>query len=83
MDTRMINFVIPSKLLEDVDRLAQRESRSRSELLREAARRYISESEQKKRDFARIRRSAKKINISEVEAIRMVDDIRSSLPINQ
>ena len=79
----MINFVIPSQLLKDVDRLAQKESRSRSELLREAARRYIAEKEQKERDFAQIRKSARRAEISEEKAIRMVDEIRKTLPMNQ
>ena len=83
MDTRMINFVIPNKLLKDIDRLAKKESRSRSELLRESVRRYLMEKEQKIRDFNQIRGSAGRIKMTEEEAIKMIDDIRKTLPMNQ
>jgi Arc/MetJ-type ribon-helix-helix transcriptional regulator len=41
-----ISLVIPDELLTKLDRLAKREHRSRSELLREAARRYLSQPEE-------------------------------------
>lgn len=83
MDTRMINFVIPNKLLKDVDRLAEKESRSRSELLREAARRYIQEKEERSYDLAQIRKSAKSVDMNEQEAFYLIEEIRDSLPMNQ
>lgn len=50
----MINFVIPKKLLRQADLLAKRESRSRSEILREAIRRYIQEAKKREEDFSKI-----------------------------
>ena len=46
MGTVTVNISFQDKLLANIDRIAKRESRSRSELLREAARIYI---ERKKR----------------------------------
>ena len=41
MSTITVNISFQDRLLADIDRIAHRESRSRSELLREAARLYI------------------------------------------
>lgn len=46
MSTKTVNISFKDSLLADIDRVAREESRSRSELLREAARMYI---ERKKR----------------------------------
>lgn len=83
MNTQMINFVIPKTLLREVDALAKKESRSRSEVLREAARKFVQEETGREEDFARIRASAKRINMSEEEAIALIDEIRDTLPMNQ
>ena len=48
MSTTTVNIAFQENLLHDIDRVAQSESRSRSELLREAARAYI----QRKRRWA-------------------------------
>ena len=42
MSTTTVNVSFQSGLLTEIDRVAQTESRSRSELLREAARSYIA-----------------------------------------
>lgn len=83
MDTRLINFVIPDKLLRDIDRLAQKESRSRSEMIREAVRRFISEKEQKMADFNQIRKNIGNSGLSGEEAIKMIDEVRKTLPMNR
>lgn len=82
MQTQLINFVIPEKLLNEVDRLAKEDSRSRSELLREAIRLYLKEQTQRKDDFALIKKSAKRISMKEEEAIVSVDKVRRSLSSN-
>ena len=41
MSTRTVNIAFPESLLREIDRVAETESRSRSELMREAARAYI------------------------------------------
>ncbi len=43
MKTSTINLSIPRDLLEKADREAKRESRSRSELMREALRKYLED----------------------------------------
>lgn len=45
MRSRLINFTIPKNLLEEIDKVAERESRSRSELLREAVRTYVGKTQ--------------------------------------
>jgi len=45
MSTVTVNISFQDKLLANIDRIAKRESRSRSELLREAARIYIERKE--------------------------------------
>ncbi|MBI2641425.1 ribbon-helix-helix protein, CopG family, partial [Candidatus Roizmanbacteria bacterium] len=51
---QLINFVIPEKLLNEVDLMAREDSRSRSELIREAVRFYLKEQKQRKDDFGLI-----------------------------
>ena len=42
MTSKMISVSIPEEMLPEVDRVARNEHRSRSELIREALRRYLS-----------------------------------------
>lgn len=79
----MINFSIPTPLLQQMDRAAQEESRNRSEFLREAIRVYLDSEEARRRSFEIMRASAKRVNMSEEEAVRAIDAIRDSLPMNQ
>ncbi len=83
MDTQMINFSIPTKLLRQMDRLAVQESRNRSEFLREAVRQYLQERDARKQDFTLVRRSAERINMTEEEAYAYVEKIRNTLPMNR
>ena len=83
MKTQLINFTIPNRLLEKIDTLAQQEAKSRSEILREAVRRIIAETKQRRRDFASILTSAKEVNLPEDEAIALVDKVRAKLQINR
>ncbi len=46
MATKVINISLPDKLLKEIDKAARRENRTRSEFLREAARRYIEAKKQ-------------------------------------
>lgn len=41
MASRVINISLPEELLKEVDRVARKERRTRSEFFREAARRYL------------------------------------------
>lgn len=51
MDTQMINFSIPTTLLHQMDRLAKAESKTRSEFLREAIRRYLQKRQEQRRNI--------------------------------
>jgi len=79
----MINFSIPKVLLQQADQAAKNEARSRSELLREALRVYLGSEEARRQSFEIMRASAKRINMSEEDAIRLIDEIRDTLPMNQ
>jgi len=83
MTTQLINFTIPKKLLKDVDTLAKKELKSRSAVLREAASLLTKKVKEKELNFKAIRASAKRVNMKELEAIKLVDNIRSELPINK
>ena len=76
MQTQMINFIIPRKLLKQIDTLAKKELRSRSELLREAARRYLEEQRQRKKLFVSIRETAKRINLPEEETLKLTEEAK-------
>lgn len=52
MSTKTVNISFQSGLLQEIDRVAKRESRSRSELLREASRMYIERRKRWARIFA-------------------------------
>lgn len=83
MQMQLVNFAIPTTFLTQADRLAKRESRSRSELFREAIRRYLKEQAMREEDFRQIRQAAARINLSENEAMVLVEKIRNELPMNQ
>jgi metal-responsive CopG/Arc/MetJ family transcriptional regulator len=44
--TTTVNIAFPKRLLHQIDETAEEEARSRSDLLREAARRYLEQKEQ-------------------------------------
>ena len=54
MASRIINMTIPEELIEEADEVARSEGRSRSELFREAVRRYIDEHRPSKKDSSRL-----------------------------
>lgn len=83
MATQLINFTIPKKLLKEVDLLAKKQLKSRSEILREAAMQLTKRTKEKERNFKAIYATAKKVNMSEQEAIKLVDKIRGELQINR
>lgn len=83
MQMQMVNFAIPSKFLAQTDKLAKRESRSRSELFREAIRQYLYEQVTQEEDFRQIRQAAARINLPEDKAIALVEKIRNDLPMNK
>lgn len=83
MDSQLINFTIPKNLLFQMDTWADKESRSRSELIREAIRQFLEERQLRKRDFDLILQSARRVNLGEEEAFDLIEKVRDELPMNQ
>lgn len=56
MKSVAIHITIPEELLREVDKQAEREQRNRSEILREAVRRYLEEQRRKALEEQRLQR---------------------------
>ena len=54
MAARIINMTMPEELLRKVDKAAKAEGRTRSELFREAVRRYLEERRAGRKDGSRL-----------------------------
>lgn len=72
----MINFSIPNALLEQADRLAQKQSQSRSEFLRNAIRQSLEKEKIKSQLFSIVTRSAKRNNLSEEDALTLAEEAK-------
>ena len=73
--TQVISISIPPEMTSQIDRLAKNESRTRSELLREALRRYLEEQTWKK-IFNYGRMKARTLGITSKETEEIVDEYR-------
>ncbi|MFI5351914.1 MAG: CopG family ribbon-helix-helix protein [Candidatus Binatales bacterium] len=74
--TKVTSLSLPPKLLREAERLARREGRTRSELLREALRRYVSDSRWRGlKEFGRSQ--AGKLGIEESDVERLVAEYRA------
>ena len=77
--TKLVTISIMPELLERLNDIAKEESRTRSELLREALRRYIAEKEMKRlHQYGQIK--AAKLGLKEEDVERLVDEYRSEQP---
>jgi len=65
MSTTTVNISFQGSLLADIDKVAKTESRSRSELLREAVRLYIDRKRRWERIFAHGRTVATRASLTE------------------
>jgi len=65
MNTVTVNISFQNNLLSDIDKVAKQERRSRSELLREAARMYIDRKNRWNRIFAYGESQVKTLNVTE------------------
>ena len=75
-NTKLISISILPELLEKLDELAREESRTRSELMREALRRYIADKEgERLRRY--VRAKAKALNLKAADVERLVDEYRA------
>jgi metal-responsive CopG/Arc/MetJ family transcriptional regulator len=77
MSTVTVNISFQDRLLANIDRVAQRESRSRSELLREAARIYIERKERWNQIFAKISIQSGEQALTEMDVLDEISRYRS------
>lgn len=75
--TKILSLSLPPQLLREAESLAKREGRTKSELLREALRRYIQEQEWRSLQRDGTRR-ARRLGIREAEVERVVTEYRKS-----
>ena len=78
MSTVTVNIAFQDSLLRDIDRVAQAETRTRSEFLREAARAYIQRKERWAGIFAMGRRIAAERNLTQDDVSREIRAHRKS-----
>lgn len=76
MKTKIINISLPERMLQDADKVAQLESRNRSELFREAMRNYLLRRELGA-GFAYGERKAKELGIKPKDVNKLIADYRA------
>jgi len=79
VNTQTINISLPSDLLKSADKLAKKESRTRSELIREALRAYVKELTAWEDLFEYGRKQAKKLGIKPKDIPRLIDEYRRGI----
>jgi CopG family transcriptional regulator / antitoxin EndoAI len=73
--TKILSLSMPPELLREAGRIAKKEGRTKSELFREALRRYIQD--KKWRELQEYgMRQAQKLGIKETEVERLIDEYR-------
>ena len=77
MGTVTVNISFQDRLLANIDRIAQSESRSRSELLREAARIYIERKERWNQIFAKASTQSGEKALTEKDVLDEISRYRS------
>jgi CopG family transcriptional regulator/antitoxin EndoAI len=73
MNTKTVNISFRKDLLERIDKVAEEEMRTRSELIREAARMYIERKDRWDKIFAFGRQQAERLGFKEQD---VVDEIK-------
>lgn len=76
MSTTTVNISFQGNLLADIDKVAKTESRSRSELLREAARLYIDRKRRWERVFAYGKNIAIRGRLTEADVVAEINACR-------
>jgi CopG family transcriptional regulator/antitoxin EndoAI len=78
MKSSTVNISFNDELLKRIDQLAQQEARSRSELIREAARAYIARKNRWNQIFDFADKQAKKRNVREKDVAEEIANHRST-----
>ena len=73
-----MNISFPRRLLQAMDHLARQEDRSRSELLREAARLYIEQKQRWESIFSFGRRQARRLRLTPEDVSSLIAEHRRS-----
>lgn len=76
MGNLTVNISFQDRLLAEIDAEAKRESRTRSELLREAARLYVRRQKQWERLFALGDELSKRLSLTEKDVAREIQNVR-------
>lgn len=77
MQTQTFNIALPKELVKKIDEVAKREYRNRSELIREAVRRYLQEIDRWERIFEYGKKVGKRMGIkSEEDVDRIIHEYR-------
>jgi len=77
MNTQTLNIALPEDLVKKADELAKKEYRNRSELIREALRKYIEDKEEWEQIFKSSEEAMSKMGInSEEEVNQIIHDFR-------
>lgn len=79
MATQTINISLPTDLLKSADKLAKKEFRTRSELIREALRAYVRELSAWEEIFEYGKKQAKKLGIKQKDIPRLIDEYRRGI----
>jgi len=83
MKSSTVNISFNDDLLKKIDRIAQQESRSRSELIREAARSYIERKNRWDKIFAYSEGQARKKQVSDKDIAEEIVKYRSEKTRNR
>ena len=78
MSTKTVNIAFQADLLREIDRVARMESRSRSEILREAVRAYIQRKQRWRSVFALGRQVAESQGLAPEDVSREIEAYRKS-----
>jgi metal-responsive CopG/Arc/MetJ family transcriptional regulator len=81
MNTNTVNIAFKKDLLELIDKVAKTESRSRSELIREAARMYIERKNKWEMIFKLGRVKAKENNFTENDILNEIKEYRTETQV--
>jgi len=74
--TRILSFSLPQEMVRELERIAREEHRTKSELIREALRRYV-EARKWKQLQAEMAARARRLHITtEKDVERLVDEVR-------
>lgn len=79
MRSKVIPISLPKQLLDEIDKTAKSESRTRSELMREATRSYLAERKEWKALLAYGKKQAVKLRLTEEDIPRLIKEVRQEL----